>query len=161
MKTHWTASNIPTQVGRRVLITGGNSGIGFEAALELARHGAEVILPARTTEKANDAVARIKVQVPRAAIYTEILDLADLRSVQAFAARVIEQFPGESLDLLINNAGVTAVPRREVTVDGYERQFARLSRSVRVDGALVWVGEGEGGIADRYHIQQCRQVRQD
>lgn len=66
MKTHWTASNIPTQAGRQVLITGANSGI--EAALELARHGAEVILPARTIEKANDAVAGIKVQVPGAVL---------------------------------------------------------------------------------------------
>jgi NAD(P)-dependent dehydrogenase (short-subunit alcohol dehydrogenase family) len=124
MKTNWTANDIGTQVGRRVLITGANSGIGFEAALELARHGAEVILPARTITKANDAVARIKAQVPEAVIYPEVLDLADLSSVRMFAGRVIEQFPGQSLDLLINNAGVMAVPTRELTVNGYERQFA-------------------------------------
>ena len=106
------------------MITGANSGIGFEAALELARHGAEVILPARTIEKANDAAARIKAQVPEAVIHPEVLDLADLGSVQVFAGRVIERFPGQSLNLLINNAGVMAVPKRELTVDGYERQFA-------------------------------------
>jgi len=106
------------------LITGANSGIGFEAALELARHGAEVILPARTIEKANDAAARIKAQVPEAVIHPEVLDLADLSSVQVFSGRVIERFPGQSLNLLINNAGVMAVPKRELTVDGYERQFA-------------------------------------
>jgi NAD(P)-dependent dehydrogenase (short-subunit alcohol dehydrogenase family) len=124
MKNNWTASNIGTQVGRRVLITGANSGIGFEAALELARRGAEVILPARTMEKAKDAVARIRAQVPEAVIWPELLDLADLSSVRTFAERVKARFPGESLDLLINNAGVMAVPKRELTVDGYERQFA-------------------------------------
>jgi len=124
MKTEWTAQDIPSQQGRRVLITGANSGIGWEAALELARRGAELILPARTEAKADDAIARIRAQVPNAAIIPEILDLADLKSVHAFAKRVAEMFPGQSLDLLINNAGVMAVPTRELTVDGYERQFA-------------------------------------
>ena len=121
---NWTANNIPSQQGKRALITGANSGIGWETALELARRGAEVILPARTPAKADDAVARIKQQVPQAKLIPEILDLADLSSVRSFAARTIERFPGQSLDLLINNAGVMAVPTRELTVDGYERQFA-------------------------------------
>jgi len=124
MKTEWIATNIPSQQGRRALITGANSGIGWEAALELARHGAEIILPARTEAKASDAIARILAQVPSAKLIPEILDLADLSSVHAFAARVVEMYPGRSLDLLINNAGVMAVPTRELTVDGYERQFA-------------------------------------
>ena len=124
MTTEWTTANIPSQAGRRVLITGANSGIGFEAALELARRGAEIILPARTQAKADDAIARIRAQVPNASLIPEILDLADLKSVQAFATRVATGFPGHSLDLLINNAGVMAIPTREVTVDGYERQFA-------------------------------------
>jgi NAD(P)-dependent dehydrogenase (short-subunit alcohol dehydrogenase family) len=124
MKTEWTAKNIPSQQGRRVLITGANSGIGWEAALELARHSAEIILPARTEAKADDAIARIRAQVPGAKLIPEILNLADLSSVHAFARRVVERFPGQSLDLLINNAGVMAVPTRELTVDGYERQFA-------------------------------------
>jgi NAD(P)-dependent dehydrogenase (short-subunit alcohol dehydrogenase family) len=124
MTTHWTTTDIPSQVGRRALITGANSGIGFEAALALARMGAEVILPARTQAKADDAAARIRKQVPNARIHTEILDLAVQASVRAFADRVIEQFPGQSLDLLINNAGVMALPTRDVTEDGFERQFA-------------------------------------
>jgi len=124
MKTPWTANNIPSQQGRRVVITGGNSGIGFHTALELARHGAEVILPARTEAKAHDAVSRIRAEVPDAKVTAELIDLADQRSVRAFAARTIERFPGQSLDLLINNAGVMAIPTREVTVDGFERQFA-------------------------------------
>jgi NAD(P)-dependent dehydrogenase (short-subunit alcohol dehydrogenase family) len=124
MKTKWTTENIPSQVGRRALITGSNSGIGFEAALALARRGAEVILPARTQAKADDAAARILEQVPSAQLYPEILDLAVQPSVHAFANRMIERFPGQSLDLLINNAGVMALPTREVTEDGFERQFA-------------------------------------
>ena len=124
MKTNWTTANIPSQVGRRAVITGSNSGIGFEAALALARKGAEVILPARTQAKADDAAARILEQVPGAQLHPEILDLAVQASVHAFANRMIERFPGQSLDLLINNAGVMALPTREVTGDGFERQFA-------------------------------------
>jgi NAD(P)-dependent dehydrogenase (short-subunit alcohol dehydrogenase family) len=124
MKSHWTIENIPSQAGRRVLITGANSGIGFEAALELARKGAEIILPARTQAKAEDAIARILRQVPQASLYPEILDLALQSSVRSFSKRIIERFPGQSLDLLINNAGVMALPKREVTADGFERQFA-------------------------------------
>ena len=78
MKTEWTTKDIPSQAGRRVLITGANSGIGWEAALELARRGAEIILPARTEAKADDAIARIRAQVPNAKLIPEILDLADL-----------------------------------------------------------------------------------
>jgi NAD(P)-dependent dehydrogenase (short-subunit alcohol dehydrogenase family) len=124
MKTNWTTANIPSQVGRRALITGSNSGIGFETALALARRGAEVILPARTQAKADDAAARILEQVPGAQLYPEILDLAVQASVHAFANRMMERFPGQSLDLLINNAGVMALPTREITEDRFERQFA-------------------------------------
>ncbi len=123
-KTPWTASQIPSQAGRRVVITGGNSGIGFHAALELARRGAEVILPARSEAKADDAVRRIRQQVPDAKVLPAILDLASLASVRAFASFYAERFAGASLDLHINNAGVMALPTRELTVDGYERQFA-------------------------------------
>ncbi len=124
MKTVWSAQDIPSQQGRRIVITGANSGIGFHTALELARRGAELILPARTKAKAEDAIARIRAEAPNARLIPEILDLADQESVRAFAARYVAKFPGESLDLLINNAGVMALPTREITVDGWERQFA-------------------------------------
>lgn len=120
----FTSHDIPSQQGRRILITGANSGIGYEAALELARKGAEIILPARTLDKGNDAITRIRRSVPDAKLSTGVLDLSSLASVRAFAAFIVERFPGQSLDLLINNAGVMAVPQRELTVDGYERQFA-------------------------------------
>lgn len=124
MMTKWTTANIPSQSGRRAVITGSNSGIGFEAALTLARNGAELILPARSLAKADQAVARILRQVPNARLYPETLDLSVQASIHAFASRVIQRFPGQSLDLLINNAGVMALPNREVTEDGFERQFA-------------------------------------
>ncbi|MEG9434348.1 oxidoreductase [Terriglobus sp. ADX1] len=124
MKTNWTAQNIPSQQGRRVLITGANSGIGFHTALELARRGAEIILPARTTEKAESAAAAIRQEVPNAKLLPEVLDLAELSSVAAFAERILQRYPQPSLDLLINNAGVMAIPHRQLTPDGYERQFA-------------------------------------
>jgi NAD(P)-dependent dehydrogenase (short-subunit alcohol dehydrogenase family) len=124
VKNKWTSENIASQAGRRVVITGANSGIGFEAALELARKGAELILPARTQAKAEDAASRILKQFPQARLYPEILDLAEQTSIHAFAKRVIERFPGQSLDLLINNAGVMALPKCEITADGFERQFA-------------------------------------
>lgn len=120
----WTADRIPQQTGRRVLITGANSGIGFETALELARRGAEVVLPARSTAKAQDAADRIRREVPSAAVVPAVLDLASQASVREFAGWFSAKYPGPSLDLLISNAGVMAVPQREVTVDGFERQFA-------------------------------------
>ncbi|HEY4358457.1 MAG TPA: oxidoreductase [Acidobacteriaceae bacterium] len=119
-KPKWTAERIPSQAGRRVLVTGANSGIGWHTALELVRKGAEVVLPARTEAKAQDAVKRIQAEVPEAKVAPAILDLADLSSVKRFAAEVGDR----PLDLLINNAGVMALPQRELTVDGFERQFA-------------------------------------
>jgi NAD(P)-dependent dehydrogenase (short-subunit alcohol dehydrogenase family) len=120
----WTAKDIPLQTGRRVLITGANSGIGFHAALELARRGAEVIIPARSEDKAIDAIRRIQAEVPQAKLVPAVLDLASQAGVREFASFVDQHFPGPSIDVLINNAGVMAVPKRELTVDGFERQFA-------------------------------------
>jgi NAD(P)-dependent dehydrogenase (short-subunit alcohol dehydrogenase family) len=136
--TPWTADKVGSQQGRRVVITGANSGIGWETALELARKGAEVILPARTQFKADDAVARIRRVVPQARLIAEVLDLADLSSVRAFAARYAERFPGASLDLLINNAGVMGLPTRELTVDGFERQFGTNYLGPFALTALLW-----------------------
>ena len=156
------------QTGRRAIVTGANSGIGFEAALELARRGAEVVLPARSEAKAKDAAARIQRLAPGARLVPEILDLADLGSVRAFAGRYGQRFEGASLDLLINNAGVMAVPQRELTVDGFERQFATnflgpfaltallLPRMRRAAGSRIVTlssGAANGGKIDFANLQ--------
>ena len=118
--TKWTVADIPSLQGKLAVVTGANSGIGWHTALELARAGAEVILASRTEAKGRDAVDRIRQQLPEARARAEVLDLASLRSVQSFAARI----DGEvKLDLLINNAGVMSIPRRQVTEDGFEMQF--------------------------------------
>jgi NAD(P)-dependent dehydrogenase (short-subunit alcohol dehydrogenase family) len=118
--TTWTLANIPSQKNKLAVVTGANSGIGWHTALELARVGCEVILTARTEAKGQDAVERIRQQLPGATVRYELLDLASLRSVRAFAAKI----GGETkLDLLINNAGVMAVPERHTTEDGFELQF--------------------------------------
>jgi NAD(P)-dependent dehydrogenase (short-subunit alcohol dehydrogenase family) len=108
----WTAANIPDQTRKTAVITGANSGLGFAIARELAQAGASVVLAVRDTAKGERAAAEIgeRTQIER-------LDLADLSSVRSFA----ERFEGP-LDLLVNNAGVMAPPRR-LTVDGFESQF--------------------------------------
>ena len=142
----WTAELIPSQSGRRVLITGANAGIGFETARELARKGAEVILPARSMAKAVDAVDRIRKEIPSASIIPGVLDLASQASVREFASWFSRQYPGPSIDLLINNAGVMAIPKRELTVDGFERQFATNFLGPFALTALLYphVGQREG-----------------
>ncbi len=82
------------------------------------------MLPARSMAKAKDAADRIRREIPSASLVPSVLDLASLASVREFASWFSEKYPGPSIDLLINNAGVMAIPRRELTVDGFERQFA-------------------------------------
>jgi len=112
---------LTNQAGRRVVLTGANSGIGYPVALELARAGATVVLACRDRARAEDAVNRIQAEVPLAKAEVGLLDLASLVSVRAFAAGELAR--GLPLDLLINNAGVMAPPRRLETPDGYELQF--------------------------------------
>jgi NAD(P)-dependent dehydrogenase (short-subunit alcohol dehydrogenase family) len=121
MKQTWNSTRIPSQVGRRVVLTGANSGIGYPAARELARAGASVVLACRDAEKGNRALARLRHEVPDAKVELGVLDLASLASVRAFAARELER--GLPLDLLLNNAGVMAPPKRLETLDGFELQF--------------------------------------
>ncbi len=118
-RTNWTEANIPDQSGRTVLITGSNTGIGFEAARALAEHGARVLLGCRNTDKANAAADRIRLTVPQGDVVVVPLDLSDLSSVRAAAERVNDE---PRLDLLVNNAGVMAIPK-STTADGFEMQF--------------------------------------
>ncbi|OHV80733.1 SDR family oxidoreductase [Rhizobium sp. LCM 4573] len=116
----WTASDIPSQKGRAAIVTG-PGGLGFEDALALGRAGGEVIIAGRNPEKGAAAVARIRSDAPGANIRFERLDLADLNSVADFGERLRSE--RDSLDLLINNAGVMVPPKRQETVDGFELQF--------------------------------------
>ena len=102
------------------MVTGANSSIGWHTALELVWAGSEVILASRTEAKGRYAVDRIRQEVPQAKVRAELLDLASLRSVQTFAAKIDRE---AKLDLLVNNAGVMSVPTRQVTEDGFELQF--------------------------------------
>src|SRR3984893_9751899 len=120
MSSKWTAAEIPDQSGRVAVVTGANSGLGLATARELARAGAEVVIASRNTDKGAEAVDRIAAAVTAPKLELQQLDLADLSSVRAFAARLADERP--QLDLLINNAGVMAPPRRE-TKDGFESQF--------------------------------------
>ncbi|MFI6942849.1 oxidoreductase [Streptomyces sp. NPDC050418] len=116
--TAWTTRDIPDQSGRTAVVTGANSGIGLAAARELARRGARVVLACRSEARGREAVARITADIPSAEAEFAPLDLADLSSVRDFAGA----FAGEQLDLLINNAGVMALPYGR-TADGFETQF--------------------------------------
>lgn len=114
----WTAREIPDQSGRVAVVTGANSGIGEVTARELARRGARVVLACRSERRGTAAVARLREALPEAAVEFRPLDLADLASVRAFAA----ELPYDRLDLLVNNAGVMAVPYGR-TADGFETQI--------------------------------------
>ncbi|MCF6470905.1 SDR family NAD(P)-dependent oxidoreductase [Nonomuraea sp. MG754425] len=114
--TTWTPASMPDLTGRTAIVTGAGSGIGLPTALELARHGAHVIVAARDPDKGARTAERIAEAVPGAQVEPGLLDLADLASVRRFAAGV------SGLDLLVNNAGIAMVAK-QVTEDGFELQF--------------------------------------
>ena len=116
----WTANDIPDQSGKTIVVTGGNSGIGYEAALQLAGKGARVILACRDPERGRAAAAGIKEKSANATVDFMQLDLASLASIGAFAAAFFEKH--SALNGLCNNAGVMALPYRK-TADGFEMQF--------------------------------------
>jgi len=113
-------AEIPSQLGRLAVVTGATGGLGYETALALAKAGAEVVLTGRDDRKGASALEKISREVTSAKTSYERLDLASLASVADFAQRMAAR---QSLDLLINNAGVMALPRRQTTADGFEMQF--------------------------------------
>lgn len=117
----WNTADIPSQIGRRAIVTGATGGLGYETALALAGAGAEVVLTGRNSEKGRVALDRIRAAYPNAAVRYESLNLASLDSVAAFARRFNAEF--DAIDLLINNAGVMALPQRGETHDGFEMQL--------------------------------------
>jgi NAD(P)-dependent dehydrogenase (short-subunit alcohol dehydrogenase family) len=118
--TPWTADQIPDLDGKTAIVTGANSGLGFETAFELARNGAQVVLACRNLEKAAATAESIRTAHPQAAVESLQLDLADLASVRAFSGKFLSSH--RELHLLCNNAGVMALPLRR-TADGFEMQF--------------------------------------
>ncbi|MFJ8802673.1 oxidoreductase [Streptomyces sp. NPDC102487] len=116
----WTAQDVPRQRGRTAVVTGANSGLGYVTARELARRGARVVLACRSAERGAEAGDRIVADVPGADVAFLRLDLGELDSVREFAATVSRTYG--RLDLLVNNAGVMALPPGR-TADGFETQF--------------------------------------
>jgi NAD(P)-dependent dehydrogenase (short-subunit alcohol dehydrogenase family) len=116
----WTAADIPDQTGRVAVITGANTGLGYETAAALADHGAHVVLAVRNLDKGKDAAARISAQSPGAAVALQELDLTSLDSIRAAAEQL--RSAHDRIDLLINNAGVMWTPK-STTKDGFELQF--------------------------------------
>jgi NAD(P)-dependent dehydrogenase (short-subunit alcohol dehydrogenase family) len=120
MGNGWDAKDIPDQTGRTAIVTGANSGLGLVTARELARAGASVVMACRNLDRGHRAIEQLRAAVPEAQVQLDELDLASLASVRGFAERFRATHDG--LDLLINNAGVMAPPRRR-TADGFELQF--------------------------------------
>ena len=116
----WSEDDIPDLTGRVAVVTGANSGIGFETARALAGKGARVILGCRSRTTGPQAAARIREQVPGADVLFDSLDLASLRSIAMFAKEITTE--ADRLDILVNNAGVMMTPL-EYTRDGFELQF--------------------------------------
>jgi NAD(P)-dependent dehydrogenase (short-subunit alcohol dehydrogenase family) len=132
--TDWSTADIPPLDGKTAVVTGATGGLGYETVLALAGAGAEVV---------QNAIQRIRGRFPNAKVSYETLDLASLASVADFARR----FPAAhaSLDLLINNAGVMALPMRQVTSDGFEMQFGTnyLGHYALTAHLLRWLRRGD------------------
>jgi NAD(P)-dependent dehydrogenase (short-subunit alcohol dehydrogenase family) len=116
----WTAADVPDQEGRVAVITGANTGIGYEAAAVLAAKGAHVVLAVRNTDKGRDAAERIRSATPHADVAVRELDLTSLDSIRAASDGLRADYP--RIDLLVNNAGVMMTPKG-VTKDGFELQL--------------------------------------
>jgi len=179
MKTRqgpWTVADVPDQQGRTAVVTGANSGIGFEAAAVLAQRGAVTVLACRDTGKAERAAARLSATAPQALSATAPqakvsvvrLDLASLDSVRAAAEQI--RASHERLDLLINNAGLM-MPPRGTTADGFELQFGTnhlghfaltgllLDRLLTVPGSRVVTVSSNGHRAGRINFADLQSER--
>lgn len=116
----WTAADMPDQTGRVVIITGANSGVGYESAVAFAQKGARVVMASRSMDKLERAQKELRQRVPKAQADLLKLDLGDLKSVQAFAENFNAHY--DRLDVLMNNAGIM-IPPYGKTADGFELQF--------------------------------------
>ena len=118
--TKWTTADIPDQTGRTAVITGANTGLGYETATALAAKGAHVVIAVRNIEKGNAAADLITRAIPGASVVVQELDLSSLESIRSAADELRSRY--DSIDLLINNAGVMMTPK-STTKDGFELQF--------------------------------------
>ena len=146
MSSKWTTGDVPNQSGRVAVVTGANTGIGYEAAAVLAAKGSRVVLAVRNVDNGQEAVRRIEQASPGADVSVQQLDLTSLDSIRAAAEELKNTY--QRIDLLINNAGVMMTPR-ETTKDGFELQFGTnhlghfaltgllLDRLLPVDGSRV------------------------
>jgi NAD(P)-dependent dehydrogenase (short-subunit alcohol dehydrogenase family) len=131
----WTVSDMPDLSGKIAVVTGANSGLGLETTRALAGKGAHVVMACRTPSKAETAAQDVRTSHPQASLELSALDLASLASVRAFAERTVAKHP--RIDLLINNAGIMAVPYRK-TEDGFESQIGTNHFGHFVLSALLW-----------------------
>jgi NAD(P)-dependent dehydrogenase (short-subunit alcohol dehydrogenase family) len=144
----WTENNVPDESGRVAIVTGSNTGLGYDTARVLAARGASVVMAVRDTAKGDAAAARIRQLSPGAVVAVHKLDLGSLASVRTAAAELAVAYP--RIDLLINNAGVM-YPPKQITADGFELQFGTnhlghfaltgllLNNMLSVDGSRVVV----------------------
>lgn len=144
----WTEADVPDQSGRIAIVTGSNTGLGFDTARVLAQHGAQVVMAVRDTAKGEAAAAEIRRIAPSAEVTVHKLDLGSLASVREAAAELGSAYP--RIDLLVNNAGVM-YPPKQTTADGFELQFGTnhlghfaltgllLNNLLPVDGSRVVV----------------------
>ncbi|HEY2833684.1 MAG TPA: SDR family NAD(P)-dependent oxidoreductase [Sporichthyaceae bacterium] len=169
MNEKWTESHIPDQRGRVAVITGANTGLGFDTARALAAHGATVVLAVRDTEKGKQAAERITAAASGTDVSVQQLDLSSLASVRTAAEELRSRFA--AIDLLINNAGVMYTPRQN-TADGFELQFGTnhlghfaltglvLDRMTAVPGARVVTVSSVGHrIRARIHFEDLQWER--
>jgi NAD(P)-dependent dehydrogenase (short-subunit alcohol dehydrogenase family) len=171
MKTRqgpWTVADVPDQHGRTAVVTGANTGIGFEAAAVLAQRGAVTILACRDTGKAERAAARLSAATPDVSVSVVRLDLGSLDSIREAAEQI--RASHERLDLLINNAGVM-VPPHGITADGFELQFGTnhlghfaftgllLDRMLTVPGSRVVTVSSNGHRAGRINFADLQAER--
>lgn len=148
----WSVASLPDATGKTLVITGANSGIGWEAARMCAEKGGNVVMACRSPERAQDALDRLRARVPSAKVELARLDLASLASIRACAEDLRARFP--RIDVLVNNAGIMAIPRT-LTEDGFEMQLGtnhlghfaltgllhdRVTRVVNVSSGVHWSG---------------------
>lgn len=162
MASRWDESRLSDQSGKTMVITGGNSGIGFEAAKMLAGKGARVVLAVRSMERGQEAARAIRASNPEAEVDVMHLDLSRLDSVRNFADAYLAKY--DSLSVLVNNAGVMAPPHRKTT-DGFELQFGTnhlghfaltgrlLPRLLQTEGSRVVVVSSAAHKAGKIHFE--------